>query len=230
MQEKDTWLINLPHAGGSTTVYKGWNKKVKCTVLNIEYPGHWTRMKEPLLQTFEELAKDVILTIESKVPANSKLCLFGHSVGAIMIWYISPILKSKGYTIKKLFLSASQNPGLFPEKSILKSASDEEMLRLVGYNAKEHPEKINRQFMQTFFPVLKNDIQVCKSFRCDGHYVDVDAVVLYGTEDIFTNIVEMKKWNQYVKMKEMRAFPGEHLFIEDQDNVEKIIRMINECL
>ena len=66
MKKKDVWLINLPHAGGSITTFKGWNKKINCNVLNIEYPGHWTRMNESLLNTFEELVEDVVKTIQKK--------------------------------------------------------------------------------------------------------------------------------------------------------------------
>lgn len=230
MIKNNVWLINLPHAGGSIITFKGWNKKVNCNVLNIEYPGHFTRMNEPLLHGFEELAKDVVLSIKNKVPINSILCLFGHSVGAIMAWYISPMLEEMGYYIERLFLSASQNPGDFPEKSILQSTSDNKIIKLVGYKTEEHSDEINRQFMETFFPILKNDMQVCKSFHNDGHYVNIDSIVLYGTEDVFTNIEAMKKWNQYVRLIEMKAYSGEHLFIQDHNNIDEITQMINQTI
>lgn len=230
MEDNNFWLVNLPHAGGSSTVFKGWDKKINCNVLNIEYPGHWTRMREPMIHSFEKLSEDVISVIVEKVPKQSKVYIFGHSVGAIMAWYISPILFEKGYCIKKLFLSASQNPGAFPEKSILQAISDEDMLELIGYKPEEHPQNINKQFIQTFLPILKTDMQVCKSFRCDAHYVDVESVALYGKQDSFTNIDEIKKWNLYVKLDEIKAFSGRHLFIEERENIEKIVELINESL
>lgn len=230
IEDNKVWLVNIPHAGGSTAVFKRWNKKINCNVLNIEYPGHWTRMNEPMVASFSQLSDDVINVIESKITTRSKLIIFGHSIGAIMAWFIAPRLELKGYSVSYLLLSGSQNPGAFPEKSILISATDSDMLRLIGYKVEEHEPSINEQFMKTFLPILKNDMMVCKSFRCDGHYVDVPSTVLYGTEDIFTDISEMKKWSKYVKLVEMKKYPGEHLFIEEKDNVTHITEYINKII
>ena len=71
--KENTWLITFPHAGGSSTIFKGWNKEIKCNVLNLDYPGHWTRMCEPLLDSFNELAMDAVKSIQNKIktPADS---------------------------------------------------------------------------------------------------------------------------------------------------------------
>ena len=228
--ESRIWLINIPHAGGSTAAFKKWNKKVNCNVLNIEYPGHWTRMNEPMIETFTQLAGDVINTIENNISKDSSLMIFGHSVGAIMAWYISPILMEKGYILRHLFLSASHNPGSFPEKSILMSVTDCDMLRLIGYKVEEHDVNFNNKFMKIFLPILKNDINVCKSFLCDDHYVDVSSTVLYGTDDIFTELDELQKWSKYVKLYKMQALPGEHLFIEEKSNIDIITDYINRII
>lgn len=230
VENKTTWLITLPHAGGSTTVYKRWSKKITCNMLNIEYPGHWTRMKEPLIDSFSELAEDVLGIIRGNIPAKADIFLCGHSIGAIMSWYIAPLLCEEGFAVKGMFLSGSQNPGSFPEKSIIESTSDKEMLRLIGYKIEEHEEAINEQFMKTFLPILKNDMQVCKSFVCDNHFVDIDSVVLFGAEDIFTDIKEMENWKKYVKLVSMYEFPGEHLFIDNPNNIDRIIELINSMI
>lgn len=230
MNDKEIWLVTLPHAGGSSAVFKRWRKKIDCKMLNVEYPGHWTRMKEPMINTFEALSADVVNMIATRIPVGAKLILFGHSVGAIMAWYISPILINQGYDVVKLFLSGSQNPGSFPEKSILKSVTDSETLRLIGYKAEEHDDAINKQFMDTFFPILRNDMQVCKSFVCDEHFVNISSTVLYGIEDIFTDIDEMKKWEEYVLLDSIDAYPGEHLFIEDNGNIDSITDLINDTV
>lgn len=187
-------------------------------------------MKEPLKDSFLELADDVLNRIMQKIPGKSEIYLFGHSVGAIMAWHIAPILSNAGYTVKELFLSASQNPGAFPEKVMIEAVSDNDMLKLIGYEAEKYDQAINDQFMKVFFPILKKDIQVCKSFVCDGHFVDVKSIVLYGVNDVFTNIDEMKKWGKYVNLVSMYEFPGEHLFIENKENVARITELINAVI
>lgn len=225
---EEIWLVTLPHAGGSSAIFKRWKKKIAYNVLNIEYPGHWTRMNEPLIDTFVALAEDVVHTIEKKIPFGAKVYIFGHSVGAIIAWHISPVLIDIGYDMRGLFLSGSQSPGSFPEKSILKSATDSQMLQMIGYKTEEHDEAINKQFMDTFFPILKNDLRVCKSFFCDGHYVDIRSHVLYGTEDIFTDYEEMRKWEDYVSLVSMNAYFGDHLFINKIENINDITARIND--
>lgn len=231
MEKKDNvWLITLPHAGGSTALFRGWGKKINCKIMNIEYPGHWTRMKEQMLHTFDELVVDVLFNIINRLEVGDEVYIFGHSLGAIMAWQIAPKLLEKGIKVKGLILSASQNPGNFPEKVILEAITDEQLLKLVGYNALDNCESINEQFMRVFFPILKNDMEVCKSFKCDGHFVDIASIVCYGREDIFTDVNEMKKWSRYVRLNSMKEFPGEHLFIEEKDNIEVISMMINEMV
>ena len=78
------WLITLPHAGGSSNIFKGWDKNLNCNILNVEYPGHWTRLKEPLVATFKELEDDVINSILRSIEVNSHILIFGHSLGAII--------------------------------------------------------------------------------------------------------------------------------------------------
>lgn len=230
VKNESTWLIMLPHAGGSTTIFKGLKKNINCNILNIEYPGHWMRMKEPLINSFSDLSKDVLRIIREKINKNSDIFLFGHSIGAIISWEITPLLVSQGFLVKGLFLSGSQNPGAFPEKSIIEATSDDKLLKLIGYEKKENEKDITDYFMKIFFPILKNDMEVCKSFICDNHYLNINSIVLYGTEDIFTDIIEMKKWKKYVNLIAMYGFTGGHLFIENEENIPKIIEIINNFI
>lgn len=227
MKKKDVWLINLPHAGGSITTFKGWNKKINCNVLNIEYPGHWTRMNESLLNTFEELFEDVVKTIQKKIQSPAEICLFGHSLGAILAWSIIPALKKMGYEVKCIFLSASQSPNFFPENNIRNANTDIEKLKLIGYDVEEHSSDINDQFLKTFFPILDKDLQICKKFVSDNHYIDIDAYVLYGKEDSFVDIDKMVTWGNYVKLIAVYDFPGQHLYLEEKSNRDLLTDLIN---
>lgn len=224
---RNIWLITLPHAGGSTALYKGFRKKINCNILNIEYPGHWTRMNEPIINSYYELKNEVMSIVLNKIQTGEKVIIFGHSLGAILGWDIVPALLNNKIEVKALFLSGSQNPGSFPEKAILRAETDDQKLELIGFDSRENSKEINKQFMKTFFPILKNDIEVCKNFSCDNHYVDVDTLVLYGSNDRFTNVDEIIKWKKYTRIVFMKEFCGGHLFIEDKNNMDTIIEMLN---
>ena len=230
MEKKNIWLINLPHAGGSITTFKGWNKKIKCNVLNVEYPGHWTRMNESLLNTFEELAEDVVETIQRKIQSPAEISLFGHSLGAILAWSIIPTLQRKGYIVKCIFLSASQSPDFFPENNICNANTDIEKMKLIGYDMKEYSSDINEQFLKTFFPILDKDLLICKNFVSNNHYIDIDAYVLYGKEDSFIDLDKMMTWKKFVKLIAVYDFPGKHLYLEEKNNRDLLTDFINKIL
>lgn len=230
MKKNNLWLINLPHAGGSTTTFKGWNKKINCNVLNVEYPGHWTRMNESLPNTFEELAEDIVETIQKKIQLPAELCLFGHSLGAILAWSIIPTLQKKGYIVKYIFLSASQSPDFFPENNIRNANTNIEKMKLIGYDMEAYSSDINEQFLKTFFPILDKDLQICKKFVSDNHYIDIDAYVLYGKEDSFVDIDKMITWKKFVKLIAVHDFSGQHLYLEEKSNRDLITDLINRII
>lgn len=230
MKYNNRWLITLPHAGGSSTIFKGWSKELNCNVLNIEYPGHWTRMNEPLLNSFEELTADVMNSIQNDITPFSDIYLFGHSLGAILAWWITPLLQKQGYSVKYIFLSSSQSPDFFPERSILDANTDVEKFKFIDYDMKKYPESINNQFIKTFFPIIDMDLQICKSFVSDCHYVDVDAFVLYGKQDSLIDLDKVKTWNNYVNIISEYEFSGKHLYLEEKHNRELLLNIINTKL
>lgn len=220
------WLITLPHAGGSIVTFKGWDRKVNCNVLNVEYPGHWTRMKEPLVNSFRELQEDVIDFIIKRIEKGSAALIYGHSMGAILAWQITPVLIQSGIDVEAVFISASQNPGDFPEKVMADAVTDDQILDLIGYK-KNSDTAIDDQFVKIFFPIIKNDFEICRNFICDGHYLNVPSIVCYGKNDIFTSLDKVKKWEGYTKLVAIIEYPGGHLFVEEKNNVEKITSLLN---
>lgn len=223
------WLITLPHAGGSSNVFKKWTKKLNINLLNVEYPGHWARMNEPLVGNFEELVEDVQELVIRKIKSGEKVYIFGHSVGAIIAWQIAPFLMSKGRDVRMLFLSGSQNPGAFPEDNIVNAVTDEQILHIGGISVNEG-DSLNKKFVQTFLPILKNDLEVCKHFKCDYHKLNIDSVICYGEDDIYTKIEEIRGWKNFVNVVSIEKFSGEHLFVNDDSNIERIIRMLNKYI
>ena len=228
--KENTWLITFPHAGGSSTIFKGWKKGINCNVLNLDYPGHWIRMREPLLDSFNELAMDAVKSIQNKIKAPADMFLFGHSLGAIMAWWITPILQEKGYTVKTIFLSACQSPNFFPEKNIIDANDEYKKLELIGYEEKDHSAIVNKQFLNTFFPILDKDLQICKTFTFCNHYVSVDSYIFYGKEDNLVDFNKMITWKDYVKLISLQEFTGRHLYLEDKNNKILLISLINKVL
>ena len=193
-------------------------------MVNIDYPGHWTLMREPLISTFEGLANYVINKVMSETDTKTKILFLGHSMGAIISWYISDYLIEHNRIIDTLFLSASHSPGDFPEEHIKRITNDEDIARLVDYNYSEHPDAVNRQFDKIFLPLIKNDLLVCRDFKLNKKTdIKMDSIVLYGKEDELLDLDELKKWKDYSNCIEIIGFEGKHLYIENSENKKKIL-------
>lgn len=226
--DKRLWLITLPHAGGSSNLFKEWWKNLNCNVLNVEYPGHWTRLKEPLVSTFEELENDVFNSIASSIEVNSHVMIFGHSLGAILAWKIAERLCAYNIMVDGLFLSASQNPGAFPEETIANMHSDDEMLSLIGYHGDQ--SALNERVKKIFLPIVRNDLKICQECRLEHTYCDIEAVVFYGLDDPYTRKKEVENWGEYVKCCSIIGLDGDHFYLEKKENRKIIFEQINRYI
>ncbi len=221
-------LFTLPHAGGSSRSFAGWEDSIYCRVVNIDYPGHWTLMREPLISSFDGLIDYIIDKIMSETDTNNKIMLFGHSMGAIISWYISDYIIEHNRIVDTLFLSASHNPGDFPEEHIKKIKTDEDITKLVDYDYSEHLDSINRQFDRIFLPLIKNDLLVCRDFKLNKkNNINVNSIVLYGKDDALIDKYEVKKWKEYTNCIDFVELEGKHLFIEKPENKKSICELIN---
>ena len=131
--KNDYVLVTLPHAGGTSLIYKNWDARVNCKVLNIDYPGHWTRKNEPFPDTFLDLEIDIYNYLLSKLDENNRILLFGHSMGAIFAWHIASKLIDNHFCVEGLFLSGSDSPFCFPKLN-MDIIHDDEVLELAGYD------------------------------------------------------------------------------------------------
>lgn len=224
------WLITLPHAGGSSNIFKGWDKNLNCNILNVEYPGHWTRLKEPLVATFKELEDDVINSILRSIEVNSHILIFGHSLGAIIAWKIAKRLCKNNIFVVGLFLSASQNPGSFPEEKITNLHSDDDVLELINYHNNTDDNALDGRVKKLFLPIIKNDLKICQECKLNYEYCNISSLIFYGLEDPFTNIDEVEKWNRYVKCDSIIGLPGKHFYFQQKENQRIIFEQINKFI
>lgn len=230
MKNKDTYLITLPHAGGSSSLYKGWGKNLECQVLNIDYPGHWIRMKEPLASSFQDLKQDVINCIKQSIVSGSRAVIFGHSLGAILAWEIAPELVRYGIEICGLFLSASEDPGSFSNSKIFDLRTDKEIIPLLGYSLNDNNTKVCEQFIKIFLPILKSDLVLCKKYKNKYIHTNIHSIIIYGVDDEFIDISEISNWNKYVNVISTIELKGDHFYLNKTDNIKYICDLINHFI
>jgi surfactin synthase thioesterase subunit len=132
--------------------------------------------------------------------------------------------------VEGLFLSASQNPGDFPEKNIFNSSSEDDMLELMGCRDEKYNIEIRKQFKKVFLPIITNDLMICRKCKFDKSYNDINSIILYGRDDKFTDVDKVKQWDKYVKSILVKGFKGDHFYLDDMENRNIILNLINDYI
>lgn len=86
-------LFCVPSAGSSASIYNTWNKAIagNIKIIALEYPGHGRKIQQPLSNDPDGLAEQFAQEILTY--GDIPYVLFGHSVGASLIWKIEEKLK-----------------------------------------------------------------------------------------------------------------------------------------
>lgn len=223
-------LIALPYAGGNGTVYYSWQAGLDDGIeLNaIMMPGRLSRIDEPVCTSLTELTDvliDVIHTL-SDVPC----VFFGHSMGAIMAWYLTHQLGQRGLAMPRhLFLSGHGAPGASRNRSVLQTLSDDEfVLCLKRYNGIQDMITREPALMRLVLPALRADFQLLDQLP-DANYppLNVPFSVLSGSHDPNVSAVSVERWPAFTRAPcSVHYFPGDHFFIQPQRDA--VLALINQ--
>lgn len=214
-------LITIPHAGGSSELYKGWDRYLNgVDVINYDYPGHWLRTKEPLAASIHDCAKEVAELIRKNIYEKNAVSVFGHSMGAIVGWEAMDIISKEKLVIDNLIVSASESPRSFPGHAILGIKSDKDALAMCGYDTKGHSLAENKLFQNIFLPIIKHDLELCANYKVkiNENNRDTKVHLLVGKDDKNVTLEEMASWNQIVKVKNQMVLNGNHFYLKNREN------------
>lgn len=220
-------LFLLPHAGGSSTLFRRWERSINCEVIKLDYPGHWIRSKENLIKNFDLLVEDMTQIIMLKSNPTDRLYIFGHSLGAILSRHIAHKLVKEGYCIERLFISSSESPNCFPEESIKNIINDEDLLGLIGIDVASK----NEESYMGIISILKNDLELCKSYNYNTcPYQSIKSTIMWGNTDWMLQEKNIKKWDSFLNVTDFICLKGDHFYLTEAKNIEIISDYINSIL
>jgi pyochelin biosynthesis protein PchC len=161
-------LVCLPHAGGSASVFRGWDQLLSPSVelQLVQYPGRANRRREPLVSAMAPLAEAIAEAIAQE--QWEETFLFGHSMGAAVAFEVTRMLEASGrkpprllFVSERGFLTAdaadAAGDGDSLEQGICRSLQD-----MGGPHAEamKHPE-----LREIYLPVIRNDFVLMKEYR-----------------------------------------------------------------
>jgi medium-chain acyl-[acyl-carrier-protein] hydrolase len=88
-------LFCLPHAGGSASLFRTWQKEMgqDVEVCPVQLPGRENRLREPPLRELPRML-DLLVDIVARHP-DKPFALFGHSMGALLAYELTRALRER---------------------------------------------------------------------------------------------------------------------------------------
>lgn len=221
-------LFCFPHAGGSTPTYYQWRNRVgvEPEIVPIEYPGHGTRLGEPLLKSVDELVGDFLTNNGCERPFG----LFGHSMGALVAFEVARHLRREGKAPECLFVSAFRAPHLPLGRPPLHGLPDHELIRQLEARFLEKSDPQQSELLRVLLPVIRADLGAIETwtYREDAAF-DFPLVVLGGHSDSEVSRSNLDAWREHAAGAfSVKMFPGGHFYHES--NTVSVTRLLQQRL
>lgn len=211
-------LFCLPHAGGTTSLFKAWVALLPPTVelLPVCLPGREGRLDEPFPKDITTLATQLADAMEPLL--DRPWAVFGHSMGAVIAHEVALILDQRyDRRPEHLFVSAREAPQYHRGGSFHLLNDDEicaELVRLGG----TPPDLIqNPEIRAVVLPAIRNDYRMIETYTPrQDKLMDNPMTVLLGSKDSELTVNEAIGWREWTTGNfDLRVFPGGHFYLLD---------------
>jgi surfactin synthase thioesterase subunit len=231
-------LVCCPHAGGAASAYfpasAGLGPDIE--VLAVQYPGRQDRMREPLLDTAQELADGVVEALravgeDATADAVPRLAFFGHSLGASVAYEAARRVEAAGGAPAVLFASGRRSPST-PHAGRNHLLGDDELVDMVAALGGSDPRVFeHEELVRAILPSLRSDYKAADTYSwVPGPRLRCPVHVLVGDQDSRVTEGHAAAWAELTDGGcEVHRFPGGHFYLNEVlGDVLELIRRV--CL
>lgn len=213
-------LVLLPHAGGGAHGYAPWAPVLPAdiTTVAVEYPGHGTRMREPLMSDLAGVVSDLSDVFSEW--DNGSLIVGGHSLGAFVGYELAAQLQDRGHPVAGLFLSGAVPPHRRAQIADLSALDDDALAKELAARG-DLPQEIvqDREARELYLPIVKNDLRLARRYRRRGDRCPPRsrAVIVGGEQDPSAPSADLAGWSDLIDgPTEITVLPGGHFYYRGQ--------------
>lgn len=211
-------MFCFPYAGGGASVYRTWGQALKgrADVYAVQLPGREERIAHPRYYSIPRLVQAIL--DEQSDWFDRPYVLFGHSMGAKIVFELARRMQGAGRPPLLVIVSASRSPAAPPLRQIHALPEDlfiNELRSLAGT-----PEEILRDkgFMQLFLPLLRADFTMDETYASSA-VLDIPAAIVGGTLDTEASPEDLDQWNRAFSGQFARhLIEGGHFFIRERQS------------
>lgn len=200
-------------------------------LVKLEYPGHGTRRREKLCDTFQELSHDLYRQMLESY-SGGEYALFGYSMGSIAaLETLRYLTQLRELPEPKYVFPAAHQPANIVKASERSPEELDEYVKNRTVRFGGIPEELidNKIFWRTYLPVFKADYLMIDRYDFEKlHFTsDIPAVGFYSEEDIPRT--EMERWKRiFTGSCQLVEYTGSHFFINE--HYREMAELIKERL
>jgi external thioesterase TEII len=217
----------IPFAGGNRYSYDFLIRRInqkELETISLELPGRGKRHNEADIHILNEAIEDYlrqIVTLRNDTP----FIIYGHSLGAILGYYVTRRIESLGDFPTALIVSGNPGPEIKDNKQlILTDEALKDKLRNLGGISEEILK--NEEVFEFFKTSIKADFNILhdeqNSQNAAGR-INTPIYALMGDSE--ENVDHIESWKHFTSSKfTYKIFPGNHFFIHQHpDEIAQVL-------
>lgn len=213
-------LFCFTFAGGTAAFFHQLEEACASTIefVKLEYPGHGSRHKEKLCDSFQELSVDLYGQIREKY-SGGEYALMGYSMGSIAaLDTLRYLMEMEELPHPRHVFLAAHEPKVMVDLDQYSSEELDEYVKNRTTLFGGVPERLlgNKSFWRMYLPLYKADYLMISRYNFEKlmFKTDISATVFYAEQD--TPRVEMEQWKRYFTGSiEFIEYTGTHFFINE---------------
>lgn len=195
----------------------------------IEYPGHGTRMDEPLLTELETIVQDSFQLAKGHL--KKPYALYGHSMGAMVAFLMLRLISKNNMPMPEcVFVSGKSAPSAVKEEKTYRLAKSHFWKKITEYGGCSPEVLQDNSLIELFEPILRADIEALEEYRYvkQGEPHDVPFIVLNALCDSNVTREEAMLWQEVTTLPlTLCEFEGDHFFLfEHRERITGLIKKV----
>jgi surfactin synthase thioesterase subunit len=224
-------LICFPCAGGGPSMFRPLSRLVPDDIelLAACLPGREARLREAPATNLLALAAQFTADIAAHV--DGPYLIFGHSMGAMLAYEVCKWLQLTGKAPLPgtLTVSACVSPDLPRETNVIGQSDQRLSERLASLGGIPPEAARDPDLMRMVLPITRADLEMVEVYTPRrGAPLDVDLMVVRGTEDHVARAEQMAAWPAVARRSVSHVRAGGHFYLLDPANRDWLIASFAE--
>ncbi len=179
----------------------------------VQYPGEGQGRDVTPITSIPALADDVYQMLAKADDPDTRVALFGHSMGALVAFEVALRFEAARNPVAALFVSACGAPGRMGY-DYFRARSDDELLKMIGDLTDAGPDFLNEQFVATIMPTVRSYKAIADYTEPSGSAISCPIHAFAGADDQIVDQDSVSAWSDFTTSKfTERTFPGDHFFL-----------------